>query len=151
MRDPLIEQVAFERGGEAETVEAAAAAVREEPLRAVEAQRLALAAQDEPLLLYPVGCPVLQHHRHGPDLTRGLRRRVREVPLLRELELERIVDLTRADVHERVPWLFDPRVRDRRHILPGCFVERAPEIIRRCVGLGVALKVDTDALAESVL
>src|SRR2546428_7824077 len=103
----MVEQVAFEGGGEAKTVEAASAAIREEPSRALEAERLALAAQHESLLADPGVRPVLQHDGHGPDLTRRLRFRVGEVPLLGQLELERAARLLRADMHERVSRLLD--------------------------------------------
>src|SRR2546425_2401830 len=47
--------------------------------------------------------------------------------------------------------LLDPGVRDRRYVLPGCFVELAPEIVGGRVRLGVAAQIAADAFAEYVL
>ena len=118
LRDALVEEIAFGGRLETEPVEAAPARVREEPCCAHETDRLARMAQDEPLLANAVRGAVLDHHRHGPHLAGRLRARVREVAVLRELELERPARLLCADAHERMPWLVDPRVHDRRHVLP---------------------------------
>src|SRR5438067_11851728 len=119
MSEAFIEQIAFERRGEAESVEAASAAIRKEPPGVFETQGLAFPSQYEALLFRAAGCPVLEHERDRPHLTSGFGGRVREVPLLGQFELERAWGLLCADVHQRMPRFLDPRVRDRRDILPG--------------------------------
>src|SRR5438552_2471642 len=151
MRDALIEQIAFESGGEDESVEAAPAAVRKEPPGVFEAQGFACAAQHEAFLAYAGGCPVLEHDRDRPHLARRLRGRIREVSLLGQLELERARGLLCADMHQRMPWFPDPRVRDRGDVLARGFIESAPEVVGRSVGFGVPSKVYPHALAESLL
>src|SRR5438552_18699624 len=107
MRDALIEQIAFESGGEDESVEAAPAAVRKEPPGVFEAQGFACAAQHEALLAYAGGCPVLEHDRDRPHLARRLRGRIREVPLLGQLELERARGILFVDMQHSIPSIHD--------------------------------------------
>ena len=95
--------------------------------------------------------PVLDHHGHWPHLPGRLRARIGEVPLLGELQLERPPDRRRADVDEWVTRLFDPCVRDGRHVLARRFVESAPKIVGGRVGLGMPPQIDSHALAERLL
>src|SRR5204862_2567446 len=108
MRDAFIEQIAFERRGEAESVEAASAAIRKEPPGVFEAQSLAFPSQHEALLFRAAGCPVLEHEGDRPHLTSRLGGRVRGVPLLGQLELGRAWGPLRAGVPQGVARSLDP-------------------------------------------
>src|SRR5207237_8918162 len=87
LRHALLEEVAFDGRGEPESVKAPTATVREEPLRALEAHRLAPATQDEALLANAVRGAVFDHHGDGPHLARRLGAGVGEIAFLPELEL----------------------------------------------------------------
>src|SRR5438552_16811269 len=114
MRDTFIEQIAFERRGEAESVEAASAPIRKEPPGVFETQGLAFPSQHEALLFRAAGCPVLEHEGARPHLTSRLGGRVREVPLLGRLVLERAWGLLCAGVRPGESRSVAPRVRARR-------------------------------------
>src|SRR5438445_2503165 len=151
MRDPRVETVAFEGARETKAIEASAAGVREEPLRARKPDGRALVTQHRAMLAYALRGAVLDDEWHRPPLRRRRGVGVGEIARLRELELEAPVGVAGADVDERVPRFFDPRVRDLRDVLARRFVERAPEIVSRGVRFRVPFQIDAHAFAERVL
>ena len=73
---------------------------------------------------------------------------VEEEAALTELDARLSVETERDD---RMTRLGDPAHRDRGDVLPGCVVERTPEVDRGGVALAISLQIEAHPLAEDLL